>query len=75
MFGNVYLEDALQKHVFFSYQEWVAALPDVPGDTDLNQPEPPGSSQDLDTLSLGAEGKELFLQGRKVKRDETMFYF
>ena len=53
----------------------MAALPDVPGDTDLNQQEPPGSSQDLDTLSLGAEGKELFLQGRKVKRDETLFYF
>ena len=43
----------------FIFKEWVAALPDVPGDTDLTQPEQIGT-QDLDNLLLGAEGKIIY---------------
>ena len=37
-------------------QEWVAALPDVPGEAETGQPELPGH-QDVDNLRLGAEGR------------------
>ena len=36
-------------------QEWVAALPDLPEETETNQPEPSGH-QEMDNLRLGAEG-------------------
>lgn len=52
-------------------KEWVAALPDIPGDTDLNQPEPQDRTQDLDNLSLGAEGTIVILyKYLKDKLDE-----